>query len=157
LVEEGKLNLNKDVNDYLKNWKVKNKKGQEEKITIKQLLSHTAGINCSGFIGYKQNKKTPSLIQILKGEKPANNESIYYEYKKGKYRYSGGGYEIIQKVIEDITNKSFEKIVRKYLFKPLNLKNSSFSKPKKFVQGYEGNKQVNKGYYIYPEKAAAGL
>ena len=157
LVEKGILDLNKDVNDSSKNWKVKDKDGKQIKVTIKQLLSHTAGINCSGFRGYKQNEKLPSLIQILNGKKPANNNSIYSKYKKGKYRYSGGGYEIIQNVIEDITNKSFEKLVMEFIFKPLKMNNSSFSKPKKFVKGYEGNKQVNRGYFIYPEKAAAGL
>lgn len=157
LIEKGVLEFDKDVNDYLKNWKVKDKKCKQIKVTIKQLLSHTAGINCSGFKGYNQNKKIPSLIQILEGKKPSNNDFIYCKYKRNKYRYSGGGYEIIQKIIEDITNKSFEKVVKKYLFKPIKLKNSSFSKPKKFVQGYESNKQVNKGYFIYPEKAAAGL
>jgi len=157
LVEKRKLDLNKDVNNYLKDWKIINKKGKEEKITLKELLSHTAGINCSGFVGYKQNKKIPSLMQILKGQKPANNNLIYFKHKKGKYRYSGGGYEIIQKLIEDITSKSFEIIVKNYLFKPLKMKDSSFSKPKKFIKGYEKNKQVNKDCFIYPEKAAAGL
>jgi len=157
LVEKKKLELNKNVNNYLKNWKVKDKKGQKEKITIKQLLSHTAGINCPGFVGYNQNKKIPSLIHILEGKKPSNNEPIYCVYKKGKFRYSGGGYEIIQKIIEDRTNNSYEKVIRKYVFKSLKMKNSSFSKPKKFVQGHERNKQVNKGCFIYPEKAAAGL
>jgi len=157
LVEEKILKLNEDINHYLKNWKVLNKKNNEEKVTIKQILSHTAGVNCAGFIGYKQNQKIPSLMQILNGKKPTNNKKIFCKYKKGSYRYSRGGYEIIQKIIEDVTDKNFEIVVKEKLFKLLNLKDSSFSKPKKFARGYEDNKQINKGCFIYPEKAAAGL
>lgn len=158
LIEKNKINLKEDVNFYLKNWKVRNSKHQEEKVTIKQLLSHTAGINCSGFRGYSQNQKIPSLFQILDGKKPANNSRIYCKYKKDKYRYSGGGYEILQKVIKDVTKKSFSKFVENNIFKPLNLKNSSFSKPKKkFALGYNNARKIKRSYFTYPEKAAAGL
>lgn len=157
LVQEGVLDLNKNVNFYLSDWKVVNKKNKNVNVNLKSLLSHTAGISCEGFRGYEQNKKIPRLIEILKGRKPANNEKIYCKYKRGNYRYSGGGYMVIQKIIEDVTGKKFEILIRNKIFKPLKMNNSFFDKPKKFINGYEKNRQVNKGFFLYPEKAAAGL
>lgn len=146
LVEENKLSLNKDVNNYLKNFKLKNNKGKLIKVTLKELLSHTAGINVSGFPGYKSNVNVPSIKQILNGEKPCNTKKIFVKYKPGnKYSYSGGGYLIIQKVIEDITGKKFEDIMNAKIFRPLKMKNSDFKLRK------------SKNFRIYPEKAAAGL
>jgi len=145
LVQKGKLRLDKDVNNYLKDWKVRDKKGNLVKVTLKELLSHTAGISCSGFRGYKKNKKIPLINQILEDKKPANNEKVYQKYKKGTYHYSGGGYVIIQKILEDILEKSFNKIMEIEIFKPLKMTKSSFGSYKKI----KGN--------VYPEKTAAGL
>jgi len=90
LVEKKKLDLKKDVNFYLKSFKIRDKKGELVKVTLKQLLSHTAGINISGFPGYNFNSKIPSLNQILNGTKPCNTEKIFVESKPGKkYSYSG--------------------------------------------------------------------
>ncbi len=145
LVEEKKLNLNSDINNYLKNWKVRDKKGKLVKVTLKQLLSHTAGINVSGFPGYSIKSKIPSIDKLLEGKKPCNTDRIFVKYVKGKYRYSGGGYIIIQKAIEDITQKNFERLVYLKIFRKLNMKNSDFKLRK------------SQSFKIYPEKAAAGL
>lgn len=148
LVERRKLRLNKDVNKYLKGWKIRNKKGKLIEVTLRELLSHTAGISCSGFKGYQQNQKVPTLYQILNGDKPANNERIYKKFRRGIYRYSGGGYEIIHKILEDVLNKPFSEIVEKEILSPLKMKRSTFKTIK--------NKNIIQEY-IYPEKAAAGL
>ncbi len=113
---------------------------------IKELLSHSAGISVSGFDGYKQGQKIPSLSQILEGIPPANSPKIFQKYKPGKYRYSGGGYMILQKIIEDVTGKSFSDIANEFVFKPLGMKESTF----KLIKG-------DKRDYVYPEIAAAGL
>jgi len=158
LVEGGALKLNESANNHLKNWKIKNEKNKEEKITIEQLLSHTGGVSCSGFRGYAQNEEIPSMTQILEGKDPSNNEKIYCKYKKGKYRYSGGGYQILQKIIEDVTNESFEKISEKFIFKPLRMTKTSFSTPdEERASGFEEGREVRGRCFIYPEKAAAGL
>ena len=146
LAEEKKLDLNKDVNLYLKDYKVVDKKGKETKVTLKQILSHTAGLNVSGFPGYAANKKIPSIDQILNGTKPCNTEKIFVKYNPGKkYAYSGGGYIVLQKIIEEVTKKKFEKIMKEKIFKPLKMNNSDYKIRK------------SKKFKIYPEKAAAGL
>jgi CubicO group peptidase (beta-lactamase class C family) len=146
LVEEKKLDLNKDVNFYLKGFKVRNKKGELIKVTLKQLLSHTTGINVPGFPGYTYNSKLPSIRQILNGEKPCNTGKIFVQSKPGKkHSYSGGGYMIIQKIIEDVSGKKYEDLVKNKIFRPIGMKGSDFRlrKSRKFRR--------------YPEKAAAGL
>jgi len=157
LVEKGKISLNEDVNNYLKSWKVKDREGKVIKVTLKQLLSHTAGISCPGFGGYNDKQKIPTLNQILEAKEPANSEEIYYKYKKDTYNHSGGGYVIIQKVLEDILGKKFSRVMEEEVLNPLGMKKSTFNFPKSknFAKGYLDGRKVD--YHFYPEKAAAGL
>src|SRR5215216_675283 len=77
LVQEGKLNLDEDVNKKLNSWKVpENDFTKEQKVTLRGLLSHTAGLSVSGFAGYAADEQVPSTLQILDGAKPANSEPI---------------------------------------------------------------------------------
>lgn len=105
LVQEGKLNLNADINDYLKRWKFPyDSLSKGKKISIANLLSHTGGITVHGFDGYEYGTKIPTLVQILNGQKPANSEAIRSMYEPSlKYEYSGGGTTISQLIIEDVT------------------------------------------------------
>ena len=73
LVEQGKLKLDQDVNVELKTWKVPdNEFTKTEKVTLRRLMSHTAGCTVHGFPGYDINDAIPTIVQILNGEKPAN-------------------------------------------------------------------------------------
>jgi len=144
LVQENKIKLDEDVNKYLKDWKVRDGRGNEKKVSLRQLLSHTAGISVSGFFGYSCKEKIPSLIQVLNGARPANSDKVFVKYVQGKYRYSGGGYLVVQKLIEDISRKKFEDIAKKEIFNKLGRGYSNF----KFRKS-NGNR--------LPEKAAAGL
>lgn len=94
-------------------------------MTLRQLLSHTAGINGPGrgFLGYSSlltKNEIPTLIQIFNGEKPANSERIAVTNIPGKtFSYSGGGYLIIQKMLEDITNTPFSQLAHEIIFNSL--------------------------------------
>jgi len=147
LVSSGKIKFTDDANKYL-NSEIKDKKGTIKEVTIQQLLNHTGGISCSGFRGYSRKERIPTLNQILQGKPPANSEKIYVKYKIGTYHYSGGGFTLLQQIIQNITGKKFEDVAKKIL---------PFKKTKNFASGYEGNKKILGDFYIYPEKAAAGL
>jgi CubicO group peptidase (beta-lactamase class C family) len=72
LVEEGKLALDEDVNDYLKSWKVpENEYTKKEKVTVSQLMNHTAGIinfrDVTGYYGYKTTELLPTIQQMVWG------------------------------------------------------------------------------------------
>ena len=77
LVEEGVLDLDADVNEALRSWRVpENEHTQEYKVTLRGLLSHTAGMSPSGFPGYPAGEALPTLQQILDGEPPAGSEPV---------------------------------------------------------------------------------
>ena len=76
LVEQGKLALDEDVNTRLVTWKVpENEFTKEKKVTLRGLLSHTAGLTVHGFPGYATDEPRPTVVQILDGAKPANTNA----------------------------------------------------------------------------------
>jgi CubicO group peptidase (beta-lactamase class C family) len=93
LVNAGRLSLEQSPNTYLKSWKLPDNEYQaHEKVTLRRILSHSSGLNVGSFAGYQGGEPLPSLLQILNGEKPANNAPIRVDFTPGsKSRYSGGG------------------------------------------------------------------
>lgn len=67
LVKNGRIKLDANVNDYLVSWKVpENSFTKDEKVTVRRLLSHTAGLtDGNGFPGYEVGSPLPSLVEIL--------------------------------------------------------------------------------------------
>ena len=166
LVQEGKISLDTDVNNYLKGWKiVENQFTKDEKVTVRRLLSHSAGINVEGFRGYIVGEKIPDIIQILNGDSPANSDPIMPDTIPGKiYRYSGGGYTIIQKLISDVSEVPFEEFMQQTVLSKLRMNHSTFCQPlpEKYHEnaciGYERlYSPVEGNWHTYPEMAAAGL
>src|SRR5260221_930554 len=108
LVQQGKLSLDEDVNLKLKTWKVpENEFTKEQKVTLRRLASHTAGLTVHGFPGYDVDEKVPTIVQIMNGEKPvANTPEIRVGFVPGtKWRYSGGGGTIEQLAMTDGSRK----------------------------------------------------
>jgi len=166
LIEKGELDLNEDVNKYLSSWKVpENEFTRNRKVTLKGLLSHSAGLTVHGFRGYSQEEDVPQLQQILKGEKPANSDAIRVDIEPGsKWRYSGGGYTVMQQVLVDQIGDPFPQIISKLVLRPLGLINSTYEQPLPEVRKSSAaaafrmnGKPVKGGWHIYPEMAAAGL
>ncbi|WP_437396945.1 serine hydrolase domain-containing protein [Flagellimonas lutimaris] len=166
LIEEGKISLNENVNLKLKRWHVPNNDfTKTEKVTPGRIMSHTSGLSTSGFQGYKKNDSIPSLIDILQGSKITNSEPVRVVQKPGESElYSGGGMEVLQMLLEDVSQKEFSLLLDNLILKPVKMNNSSFvyPLPKKLdnltANGYDENGEViDGGYHIYPEKAAAGL
>lgn len=152
LVESGKIRLDQDVSSLLQGWKIpESKLTLNEKVTLRRLLSHSAGINVPGFAGYTAGATLPSLIEILNGKPPANSDPIQVILVPGsQWKYSGGGTTIIQRLIESVTGQSFSEWMKKNVLDPLGMKNSVFSADP------PGAPFVNEGHR-YPELAAAGL
>ena len=166
LVEAGRLDLDADVNSYLKGWKVPgNAFTADKKVTLRGLLSHTAGLTVHGFPGYAKGEAVPGLTQILDSVRPANSSAIRVDTVPGsKWRYSGGGYVVMQKLLEDVTGKKFDTLARESVLSPLGMTRSTFSQPlppamrKDAATPYDVNgAAVTGGAHIYPEMAAVGL
>ena len=167
LVQDGKLDLDENINTYLKTWKLpENEFTAKRKVTLRTLLSHTAGVTGHGFPGYKHDAEIPTLVQVLNGELPANTGKIEVDMEPNtKCRYSGGGYTIVQQVLIDQLQKSFQEIMQQLVLEPLGMTNSFFSnwslnekQCSNATAGHNGDgSQVDGKRHIYPEMAAAGL
>lgn len=166
LVEQQKLDLNENVNAYLKSWKLpENEFTASQKVTIKGLVSHSAGVTVHGFLGYSPGLPVPSLLEVLDGKSPANSAPIRIDKTPGEsFRYSGGGYCILQQLLIDQENKPFPQIMQGLVFQPLGMSHSTFEQPlspeklKLAATGYLPDGSMTKGKrHTYPEMAAAGL
>jgi CubicO group peptidase (beta-lactamase class C family) len=166
LVQQKKLDLNTDINTYLKTWKFPyDEKAQNKKITIAELLSHTAGLTIHGFPGYAKGEALPTLSQILDGQKPANTEPVRSSTDPGtSFDYSGGGITISQVIMMDVTHVPYDVFMQKNVLDPLGMTASSYTQPPPAAKAtllatgyqYDGSEVPGK-YHMYPEQAAAGL
>lgn len=166
LVQDGELRLDEDVNAKLSGWKVpENEFTHDQKVTLRRLLSHSAGLNVHGFDGYAQGEPLPTGIQILNGEKPANTPAVRVITVPGTvWRYSGGGYMIAQMLLTDVLHTPFPKVLDDLVLHPAGMTNSTFEQP--LPPRYwafaatpyraDGN-PVEGGFHNYPEMGAAGL
>ena len=166
LVEQGKLSLDENVNQKLKTWKVpENEFTKNEKVTLRRLMSHSAGLTVHGFPGYDVNDPMPTLVQIFNGETPANTASIRVDLVPGtQVRYSGGGVTIEQQLMMDVTGKPFPALMREIVLDKIGMTDSSYEQPLRPAQAamtasgtYADGKVVHGRWHIYPEMAAAGL
>jgi CubicO group peptidase (beta-lactamase class C family) len=166
LAQEKKLNIHDDINNYLKSWQLPESNfTANKKITVYNLLNHTAGLNVHGFLGYEKGDSIPSIVEILNGEKPANSDAIRsYAVPGTKVEYSGGGVLISQLIVMDIMHEPYDKYQWKEVLKPLGMTNSFYTQPPPknktalLTTGYDTNgKEINGKYHIYPELAPAGL
>jgi CubicO group peptidase (beta-lactamase class C family) len=121
LVEDGKLNLDSPVNHYLKRWQIRSTEFDPNGVTIRRLLSHTAGLTVHGFSDYPAGTRLPSLVEVLEG-KNQNDGAVFIKWQPGSTNvYSGGGYVILQMVIEDISDEPFAEFIQRQVAKPLGL------------------------------------
>lgn len=129
-ISQGLLDLDTDVNQYLKSWKVpKNDFTQDTPVTLRLLLSHQSGLPSTNF-DFDKNQGVPTLVQILNADSPAINEpAIPNAIPGSRWSYSNIGYALIQQILEDITDKSFQEIAKETLFIPLQLNSSTFQYP----------------------------
>lgn len=166
LVEHGKLSLDQNVNEKLKTWKVpENEFTTTQKVTLRRLMSHTAGLTVHGFPGYDVDSPIPTLVQVFNGEKPANTEPIRVSVVPGTVeRYSGGGITMEQQLVMDVTGEAFPEFMRRTVFEKIGMKDSSYSQPlppdwaSHTAAGTRADGAIVHGrWHIYPEMAAAGL
>lgn len=166
LVETGKLSLDEDVNAKLTTWRFpENGFTQSEKVTLRRLLSHSAGVTVHGFPGYDVADPIPDLVQVLNGAKPANTAPIRVDTIPGAIqRYSGGGFTVMQQLVIDVTGTPFPRYMQETVLNPIGMTTSSFEQPLSPVRArfaasgyYQDRSPVRGRWHIYPEMAAAGL
>jgi CubicO group peptidase (beta-lactamase class C family) len=165
LVEQDKLSLDEDVNLKLTSWHVPdNTLNKTEKVTLRRLLSHSAGLTVHGFPGYNASASVPTLHQILDGKKPANTNAIRVDILPGKqFRYSGGGYTVLQQLMIDVTGTPFPDLLQELVLRKIGMSHSTFTQPlpkdqeSNAAYAHEEGKAIKGRWHAYPEMAAAGL
>jgi CubicO group peptidase (beta-lactamase class C family) len=166
LVDQGKLKLDEDVNNRLTSWRVPtNAFDATHRVTLRGLLSMTGGIGVPGFIGYESGAPLPTLTEILNGTPPANSPPVTVIAVPGSaYRYSGGGYEIAEALMQDVTGQPFTTLMQELVLGPAEMTASSFAEPiapdlePRAVSGHYGDGAELPGRWrVVPEQAAAGL
>lgn len=166
LVQEGKLSLDADVNTELRSWKLPASAALPGAVvTLRELLTHTAGMTVHGFPGYAAGEAVPSLTQVLDGTGPANTKPIRIESAPGsRWNYSGGGYTVMQQMVVDTTEEPFPTFLRDVVLKPIGMTHSTYEQPlpatrkAEAATPYDGEGHaIPGGAHTYPEMAAAGL
>jgi CubicO group peptidase (beta-lactamase class C family) len=166
LVQMGKLDLDADVNQYLKTWKIPtNTFTDQKRVTLRELLSHTAGMTVHGFPGYAGDAPVPDLRQILDGLSPANSPAIRVDVVPGTiWRYSGGGYVVVQQLLEDVTGEPFAKLMQDTVLRRIGMTHSTYAQPlpqsrlAEVAMPYgRAGAPIKGGPHVYPEMAPAGL
>ena len=166
LAEQDELELDSNVNRLLTSWQLEeNEFTKEQSVTLRHLLSHTGGISIHGFLGYQRGEPIPTLHQILDSDDPANSWVVRPIQKVGEgFRYSGGGYCIVQQLLIDQRKMDFPTLMAELVLNPLMMNNSTFTQPASdsilanAASGYLPNGSLVEGRrHIYPEMAAAGL
>lgn len=166
MMQHGQFTLDENVNGKLKLWKVPdNEFTAIEKVTLRRLLSHTAGLTVHGFPGYAQSEPLPEITAILDGIKPANTKPVRVAITPGtRYQYSGGGYTVMQQLLVDRMKKPFPEILKMIVLKNAGMTRSTYAQPlppslaANAARGHRGDgRKIEGNWHTYPEMAAAGL
>jgi CubicO group peptidase (beta-lactamase class C family) len=168
LVAEGRLDLDRDINLYLRSWRIPEapELTASSRVTMRMLLSHTSGLNVHGFEDYQPGESLPSLIEILNGAAPAKNEPIHLLFAPGtRMKYSGGGIMVVQQAIEDIAGVPLEIAASNSVLEPVGMRRSTFANPLPAslgniaaAHGETGSPAaLPRGWESFPELAASGL
>jgi CubicO group peptidase (beta-lactamase class C family) len=166
LVQDGKIDLDSDVNLYLKRWKVgQNQWTLQKSVTVRMLLNHTGGFGDSRGKVYKPSE-TPTLLQQLNGQPPAANAPVQVVMLPGsRFEYSNNGYLVLQLLVEDVAGKPFAEAMQRLVLKPLGMQHSTFAVPlsadaaKNAASAFGGRQKIGMPaeQFVIPNLAAGGL
>lgn len=166
LVHRGRLDLDKPVNEFLRFWRVPDSEVVPgSAVTLRRLLSHSAGLSTSGFPGYAANARRPSLRQLLDATAPTNSDPVRITLMPGeRWRYSGGGTSIAQLAVEEVTGRRLADWMRHTILREAGMTQSTYAQPlpdaaaRFAAYAHDGNgAPIGGRWHIYPEQAAAGL
>jgi CubicO group peptidase (beta-lactamase class C family) len=165
LTEMNRLALDEDVNKKLASWKVpENTFTETQKVTLRRILTHRAGLSTSGFDGYKSGEPVPTVQQVLDGVKPANSAAVrVILVPQSEPRYSGGGFTVMQQMVADVTGQDFPAAMDELVLRRIGMRRSTYMQPPvgalstNLAAGHNDGKTISGKHHNHPELAAAGL
>lgn len=166
LVEWGELDLDEPVNDRLRSWRLPDSPHTvDSPVTVRHLLSHTAGTTVPGFPGYAEGVPLPTVAQVLSGQAPANTPGVESFTTPGTVtQYSGGGTTIVQLLVGEVTGRPFADLMAELVLRPFGMVDSAYEQPlsparrSHAATGHDaGGRPIVGDHHTYPELQAAGL
>ena len=166
LVEAGDIDLDADVNSMLTSWRLPDSEHTATApVTVRHLLSHTAGISVPGFPGYAEGEHVPSVLDVLDGRNGSHTPEVRSFAQPGTVmQYSGGGSTIVQQLVSDVTQRAFADVVHDLVLAPCGMTDSAYDQPispgrrPRAATGHDPRGvPVPGGHHVYPELQAAGL
>jgi CubicO group peptidase (beta-lactamase class C family) len=166
-VQAGQLSLDENIASYLEIWRPDpESEFADAPLTLRMLMSHTAGLSQRGYEDYQPGAPLPTLAQTLNGQEPALTAPLQILSQPGaRYGYSGGGYTLLQGIMAQAAGQSFEALAENNLFDPLGMSRSTFANPLPedhgdiaYAHDWNGEPAaLPRGYEAMPELAASGL
>jgi CubicO group peptidase (beta-lactamase class C family) len=165
LVRAGRLDLDQEIDAYLTAWQLPANGAWRARVTLRHLLSHTAGLTYCWYPGYTRGTPLPTTLQTLRGEPPANTPPVRATALPGtQFRYSGSHYSVLQQLLIDVTGQPFAALLREMVFAPLGMNDSGYETgfpsrhPGATASGHDaGGELIAGGWRVLPESAGAGL
>ena len=161
LVHQDIIELDDAVEEHLTSWHLPESEYDSSEVTIERLLSHYAGLGPGGYPGYPPDDELPTLKEALAGGHQGTRPVKFNKKPGSEFSYAGGGYTILQLMIEELSGMDFSHYMEHKILDPLEMNESFFTSPKKedfnkLARPYSlyGGKLPN---YLFIEKAAAGL
>lgn len=164
LVENGTLDLDRPVSTYLTRWQLPSSPFNEQ-VTVRRLLSHTAGLTDGlGYSGFEIPEQVQTLEESLTHAADADDGvsgSVFVGIKPGtEFKYSGGGYTLLQLIVEEVTGMSFADYMKQSVFIPLGMMHSTYqwsnSSGLRLTEFYHSDgRKAN--HFLYASLAATSL
>jgi CubicO group peptidase (beta-lactamase class C family) len=126
LVEAGRIQLDDPVDTHLKRWHLTGSGFDRNAVTVRRLLNHTAGISVPSVAAVDRGAPLPSLLDEINGSGPSKSAVQIVKTPGDAFLYSGGGYAILQLLVEDVTGRPFAEYARDTVFAPLGMTSTSF-------------------------------
>jgi CubicO group peptidase (beta-lactamase class C family) len=160
LVEKGVLDLDSPVEPHLTRWHWPASRFDSSGVTVRRLLSHTAGFSVHGYLGWPPDIGLPSLEESLNGTNNGSGPVELIQEPGAAFLYSGGGYTILQLLVEEVTQEPFATFMAREVVGPLGLTSTSYLwrddlRPR--TAGAYGSQSERLPNYLFTEEGAASL
>ncbi|WP_447035929.1 non-ribosomal peptide synthase/polyketide synthase [Streptomyces sp. DSM 118878] len=164
MADEGALDLDADVNEYLSGWRIPGG-SDEPPVTLRHLLGHMSGLSLLQSKGFPRGQEPATLLDLLQGRPPATNPPVTRELPPGSvFRKANANFSVVQQVLTDLTGEPFPDLMRTLVFDPLGMRDSSFDqyypetsgRPVALGHTADGAPLAD-GWLVRPDMAAAGL
>ncbi len=129
LAEDGRVDLDRPVGDYLTRWQLPPSEFDNDGVTVRRLLSHMAGLTDGlGYGDYEPHEEVPTLEASLSEPRASSREVVKIAVGREpgtQWEYSGGGYLILQLLVEEVTGQTFEDYMQLVILKPMGMDRST--------------------------------